>query len=119
MLRIEVDGPPPIKNTAKSMRSVGHPHAQRIAALLEAMAKVSPEERERLEGRPLKMVMHYERQPSLADALNLANGVADVIQRRGNPGAPWLIDDAHSIVEFHYTERIADHDSYWIEIHPL
>ncbi|RJQ12336.1 MAG: hypothetical protein C4558_02125 [Dehalococcoidia bacterium] len=116
-MRIEVEGPPPIKNTAKSMRSEGHPHAQRIAALREAMSTVPPEER--LEGQRLSMVMHYERQPSQADALNLANGVADVIQRRGNADAPWLIDDDHNIVEFHYTERIASRDWYWIEIRPL
>ncbi len=117
-MRIEVEGTPPIKNAAKSLRAADHPHAERVAKLRKAMvAQVQPAER--FEGKRLAMVVRYEHPPSRADGLNIANGIADVLQHRGNPDAPWVLDDDHNIVEFHYTEAITDHERYWVEIRPL
>lgn len=99
---IEVHAAPPAKDGAKSIRAETHTHHVRVRALREAMARLEPDER--FEGVPLRLEMTVSRLADRSDALNAINGVADIIQRRGNPEQPWLIDDDANIREFTYRE---------------
>ncbi len=66
------------------------------------------------------MVMRRERHSSKEDALNAINGVADIIERRGNQDQSyWLIDDDSQICEFHYWERLGEKERYEVILVPF
>lgn len=113
-MRLVVHAAPPAKDGGTSIKSDAHPHFRFVEALRAAMQAVP--EAERFQGADLVLSMRYERATSRADALNLINGVADVIQRRGNAGQAWVIDDDARIREFHYVESPGQSDSYVIEV---
>lgn len=116
-MRIEVDGPPPVKDGGMSSRGETHRHYPYVKSLRDAMTQ-QVSEQSRLTGIPVVLTVHFDRARSKADALNLINGIADVIQARGNPGHPSMIDDDANITEFHYTEARTDTDRYSVEVTP-
>ena len=119
-ITIEVSCGPPAKDSAKSVMSKDHDHYPRVQALEEAMLEAM-QGRTPFEKVPVKMCMTYHRSKgSKADALNMANGVADVIQKRGNESRDcWVIDDDQNIREFHYSETQARSDWYTLTVTPL
>lgn len=121
-IAIRVNAAPPAKDGAISVLNPNHSTHDRVQALRGAM-KAQIGAHKRFENVNLKMVMHYERATSQADALNIMNGVADVVQRRCHFKAyrfeVWLIDDDRNIREIHYSEEPADKDSYEATIEPI
>ena len=120
-IRIEVNYPPPPKDGGLSIRNPGHSHAPLVDKLRERMHEAMKAHKP-LTGVPVRLTMHYRRATSQADALNLINGVADIIQQRAAKGCEypvWLIDDDKNVREFHYTEARADHDSYVLILETL
>ena len=121
-IAIDVHAAPPSKDGAKSIRSHAHRDAGKVEALREAVRKALTASAP-IEGRPVRMVMHYRRGAGKADALTAINGVADIIQRRchdvSHDCGVWLIDDDANIREFHYTEKPALTDSYEITVEVL
>ena len=114
-MRVTVDGAPPSKDQGMSSRGPTHLHFPRVELLRKAMLdQVDPSER--LVKTAAVMHVHYERFSARSDALNLMNGIADVVQSRGNLDQPWIIDDDFFVTEFHYKETAADHDRYTVEI---
>lgn len=116
---IRVDAAPPAKDGAKSIRDPGHPHHPLVQHLRNAMREAL-RGREPLHGVPVRMDMHYWRKHGKGDALNLINGVADIIQRRSHLAAHahevWVLDDDKWIKYFHYSEEPGDHDRYELVI---
>ncbi len=117
-MRVIVESAPPAKDGAKSIRSPAHSHFRLTEALRDAI-RGQVAEADRLVGVHASLSMHYERAVSRADALNLINGVADIIQRRGNDGAPWMIDDDANIRAFRYSESRGATDRYVIDLERL
>lgn len=116
-MRIEVNGPPPVKDGGMSSRGESHLHFPHVQQLREAMRRQVTDD-EHITRIPVILRVHFDRATSRADALNLVNGIADVIQARGNPGEPWMIDDDANITEFHYTETRTESDRYTVEVTP-
>ena len=89
-----------------------------VKAMKEAMLEYLP-----FEETDVRMVMHYQRARGRADALNIVNGVADVIQRRSHSRQQrfdtWVIEDDVQIREVHYTERQGPADRYEVTISAL
>ncbi|MDB5096374.1 MAG: hypothetical protein JWM80_795 [Cyanobacteria bacterium RYN_339] len=87
----------------------------RRAAIRVAMA-----DREPLGGGPIRMEVAYQRANRQGDALNMMNGIADVLQQRTTfascAGDVWAIDDDHNIREFSYQEIPALRDSYQVRL---
>lgn len=119
-IQLEVRYPPPAKDGGFSIRNPAHPRAALVEKLREQMRRALTQH-EPIEGIPVRMTMHYCRLTSRADALNIINGVADVIQKRSDahPHPAWLIDDDKNIREFKYTEEPADHDLYTLVLETL
>ena len=118
-IRVRVEAAPPAKDPGFSIRNPQHPNALLVEALREAMRRAMAG-REPLEGVPARLEMRLFRAACRADALNLINGIADVIQRRchslEHACDVWLIDDDANIREFHYTEEPAGRDAYEITL---
>jgi len=121
-VHIEVTGIPPAKDSAKSIRSQDHPHFSRVKSLVEAMEEAMIECLP-FEETNVRMVMRYQRARGRADALNIVNGVADIIQRRCHRRQQrfdtWVIEDDAQIREVHYTERQGPADRYEVTISAL
>jgi hypothetical protein len=119
---IRVEGPAPAKDGGRSIRGLEHPHAERVQTLRQAMAAVMAE-REPFDLGPVRMDMRLYRQVCASDALNLINGVADIIQRRHHlpehAHDVWVLADDAQIREFSYQESPAEQDSYVIVVTPL
>jgi uncharacterized protein DUF6946 len=79
---LQVDGCPPAKSEALSMLGVGHPHAQRVRALLEAARSAASDWRWTPAEGPVALevtlVAPAKRDPW--DATNYLGGIADVLQ---------------------------------------
>jgi hypothetical protein len=97
-ITIEAAGYPPAKNEAKSMLAVGHVHADRVLALLQAAASKArsggavyfPDESLGLE------VVLTSPAPPPSDATNYLGGVADVLEDKKLRGdLPHLGELAH------------------------
>ena len=88
-ITIEVAGYPPAKNKAKSMLAVGHVHADRVLALLDAAnraAKSGATVYFADESLGLELILTSPAPPP-SDATNYLGGVADVLEdkkRRGD-----------------------------------
>ena len=121
-IRLRVDAPPPAKDGAKSIRSPEHLRYRITVALREKMAEVM-EGHQPFTGVRLRMDVHYRRAASQADALNIINGIADVIQahshREDHRFDVSVLDDDTNIREFHYTEAPSEHDSYELVVRRL
>jgi hypothetical protein len=119
---IRVDGPAPAKDGARSIRGADHPHAGRVQALRKGMAEAMVG-RLPLEGGPVRLEMHVFRHACRSDALNLINGVADIIQRRchrpEHAHDVWVLDDDVQIREFAYRETPAEFDAYELVFTPV
>lgn len=119
---IRVDGPAPAKDGGRSIRNPAHPHSVRVQALRQAMA-VAMQGRTAFEGTPVRLKMRLYRRDCGCDALNLINGVADIIQRRHHRAEHghdvWVLEDDAQIREFSYQETPAERDSYELVITSL
>jgi hypothetical protein len=84
----------------------------------EAMLECLP-----FEETDVRMVMQYQRARGRADALNMVNGAADIIQRRCHGRQQrfdtWVIEDDAQIREVHYTEQQGPADRYEATISAL
>ena len=121
-IAIAVPCAPPAKDGAISIRNPEHPDHAKVQAIRDAMGHVMAQQHPF--GRiPLKMTMHCCRGTCRADALNMINGVADIIQKRCNTPSyrwdVWATEDDEDIREFHNTEEPAETDSYTVTIGPL
>ena len=71
---------------------------------------------------PLKLTMHYKRKKGRADALNIINGVADILQKRSYAKYKcdvWVFDDDAQIKCFKYTEERGTKDEYRITMEAI
>ena len=85
-VEFEVKGWPPKKNEAKSLFAAGHPHADKVRALLEAAQDVI--QRDGWTAATGEVVFELSiRCPGrpAGDATNFLGGVADVLQTKGPP----------------------------------
>lgn len=118
-ISIRVAAPPPAKDGAKSIFSLDHPHYPRVVALRAAIQETMVN-RTPFEGVPLRLAIAYERATCRADALNIVNGIADVLQRRPTMRAyaneTWAFDDDVNIREIAYRETSAAAEAYQIVI---
>lgn len=119
---IHVDGAPPAKDGGLAIRNPSHSHHGHVkllrASMATAMAGKQP-----FAGVPLRMDIHHWRKTSRADALNIINGIADILQQRCNTSAYqhsiWVFDDDWYIKEFHYSEEVGEVDRYEVSIEPI
>lgn len=87
-MSLVVDGFPPVKNEAKSLLAAGHPHAQRVVALLEAAAQGLEEHQWRVQPSDslgLELVL-VSPGPPPSDATNYLGGVGDVLEDKSRRG---------------------------------
>lgn len=113
-MELTVDGLPPAKSEARSMLGAGHPHAQRVLALLEAARGVLAT-REGFGGRPLGMEVVLsapERPPS--DATNYLGGIADVLEHKAHRGPLGHLGDL-AAVGVYDNDRQLQHVTYSFE----
>jgi hypothetical protein len=118
---VRVYDAPPAKDGGFSILNPRHYSYPRVQALRAAM-RVTIAGRSPFVGVPLRLTMRYHRATSRSDALNIINGVADVIQRRCAAeyrSDVWLIDDDANIRAFEYAELLSDHDWYELTISTL
>jgi hypothetical protein len=117
-LTLRVDNPPPAKDGGLSIRNPKHRHHPYVKALRIELAK-KMKTRDPFEGAPLKLTMHYKRKDSNSDALNIINGVSDILQKRSYPKYMhdvWVFDDDAQVKRFEYTEEGGSKDEYYITI---
>lgn len=119
---LRVPAAPPAKDGGTSIRSPGHDHRHLVAALRGAMAEAMRDE-EPFEGERLGMELRLQRGQCKADALNLINGVADVIQRHCTWAEyrydVWVFDNDANVREFHFSEEPAVQDAYEVRVYPI
>jgi hypothetical protein len=89
-ISFSVKGYPPAKNEALSLLGARHPHAERVARLLEAALVES--KRSGFDGlgpRPigLELVVSCPRDSNRSDATNYLGGVGDVLEGKAHRGA--------------------------------
>jgi len=88
-ITLTVAGWPPAKNEAKSLLAPGHPHADRVKALLQAAQQATLDRTDRVifGSRPIgiELTIASPSQPP-ADATNFLGGVGDVLEARARPG---------------------------------
>ena len=117
MVKIEVNEKPPAKDGGMAIANPQHPHFPRVVALRAAVNQQVTARQRFEDGVPLRLQMTYHRpNDENSDGLNLINGVADIIQRRGHLNQPWAIDDDKNIKAFTYCEYAAETPSYTIAI---
>jgi len=121
-ISLVVQAAPPAKDGGFSIRNPNHSHYRLVTALRDEMRKAL-RDGEPFTGVPVRLEMHYERASGRADALNVINGVADVIQLRCHSEMHrcdvWLVDDDAWIREFHYSEEAGERDLYEIVVTEL
>ena len=119
-IHIRVEAAAPAKDGGRSIRHSQHVHFGRVEALREAMT-LAMNGRQPFERMPLKMEVHVRRFACRADALNLLNGIADIIQRRchlpEHKYPVWVLEDDSDIREVVYRESLPD--AYDLVISPL
>lgn len=122
LLEFLVDSAPPAKDGGTSIRNPQHPHFDRVCALREKMAEVM-KGRSPFVGVALRLDLRVYRATCRADALNLINGLTDVLQKRCGWAEyqhdVWVFDDDANIREFHYTEVASDRDCYQVTLRPI
>nr|ALS90763.1 MetaGeneMark_Unknown Function [uncultured bacterium] len=118
---LRVEAAPPAKDSDTSIRNPKHARFVLVEALRRVMKEVMASHTP-FEGVALCMEMRYHRATGRADALNLINGVSDIIQRQCGKlhlHDVWVIDNDVNIREFHYKEERADYDHYEVVIRPM
>jgi hypothetical protein len=117
-LTLRVENQPPAKDGGLSIRNPKHPHYHYVQALRTEMKK-KMKSRDPFDGTPLKLTMHYKRKKSNSDALNIINGVSDILQKRSYPKYMhdvWVFDDDSQVKWFEYTEEGGANDEYCITV---
>jgi hypothetical protein len=130
-ITLEVDGWPPTKAEAKSLLAAGHPHAERVRALLFAARQAAQEYGWATTSVDigLDLVVRGPARPA-SDATNYLGGVGDVLQEkvsRHNLNVSHLADlatvalyvDDRQIREIRYAEEPADRPSYSIRVYEV
>jgi hypothetical protein len=128
---LDVDGWPPTKAEAKSLLAAGHPHAERVRALLFAARDAAQEHGWAMTRADigLDLVVRGPARPA-SDATNYLGGVGDVLQEkvsRHNLNVSHLADlamvalyvDDRQIREIRYAEEPADRPSYSVRIYEV
>jgi hypothetical protein len=128
---LDVDGWPPTKAEAKSLLAAGHPHAERVRALLLAARNAAQENKWATTTAEigLDLVVRGPARPP-SDATNYLGGVGDVLQEkvsRPNLDVSHLADlamvalyaDDRQIREIRYAEEPADHPSYSVRVYEV
>ena len=117
-LTLRVEYPPPAKDGGLSIRNLAHPHHTLVEALRKEMRK-KMKGRDPFERVPLKLTIHYKRNSSKSDALNIINGVSDILQKRSDAKYMhdvWVFDDDAEVRWFEYTEEDGANDEYYITV---
>jgi hypothetical protein len=128
---LEVDGWPPTKAEAKSLLAAGHPHAERVRALLFAARRAAQEYGwvPTAADVGLDVVVRGPARPA-SDATNYLGGLGDVLQEKvsrpnlnvshlGDLAAVALYVDDRQIREIRYAEESADQSSYSVRVYQL
>ena len=130
-LAVFVDGRPPTKGEAKSLLAAGHPHADRVRALLAAARQAAQECGWVTTAADvgLELVVRGPGRPP-SDASNYLGGVGDVLQDKasrhnldvahlGELAMVALYVDDRQIREIRYAEEPADRPSYSVRIYEV
>lgn len=128
---LQVDGWPPTKAEAKSLLAAGHPHAERVRALLFAAREAAQKHGWATTAAEigLDLVVRGPTRPA-SDATNYLGGVGDVLQEKAshyNLDLSHLADlakvalfaDDRQIREIRYAEELADRPSYSVRVYEV
>ncbi|QFU90192.1 hypothetical protein [Amycolatopsis sp. YIM 10] len=126
-----VAGLPPAKSEALSMLGPGHPHTERVRALLRAAEDaVARQEFTPLTDVPvaLELVVRTAAGDRVPDATNLLGGVADVLENKdtrsslshlGALASVWLYWNDRQIKQVSYREATAASSSYSVTVRAI